>query len=158
MTVRAARHADAPAIADLGAMLARHVEDPDPGLTPERVIAEGFGPRRRCRYLVAVVAGEVIGVAVLGQWFDLHMARPVLYLSDCVVTPVARGLGAGRALMAAAARAALDEGCAMLRWEVWDGNATARAFYARLGARELDESVVTMAVEGEALSRLAGRV
>lgn len=155
--VRLARRADAPAIARLGAALARHVEDPDPGLTADQVVAQGFGPRRRCRYLVATLAGKVVGVAVLGQWFDLHMARPVLYLSDCVVEPETRGHGVGHALMAAAAATAVDEGSAMLRWEVWTGNASALAFYDGLGGRKVEEGVVTMAIEGEDLRRLAGR-
>ena len=153
--VRPARRSDAPDIARLGAALARHVADPDPGLTPERVIALGFGPRRLARYLVATQDGAVRGVAVLGCWVDLHMNRPTLYLSDLVVDEGARGAGVGRTLLAASAREALRLH-AVLRWEVWGGNESALAFYDAVGARPLEEGVVTMALEGEGLRKLPG--
>jgi len=153
LRVRPARRADAPAIARLGAELARFVGDTDPGLTAERVVALGFGPRRRTRFLVATLGRRVVGAAALGQWVDIHMNRPVLYLSDMVVEPACRGHGVGRALFAAAADMARREGCAMLRWEVWTQNAAALAFYEAAGGRRLDEDVVVMALDGTALER-----
>lgn len=152
--VRPARRGDALAISRLAGGLARHVEDPDPALTPDRVVALGFGPRRLTRYLVATRAGTVVGMAAFGSHVDLHMNLPTLYLSDLAVDPGARGVGVGRLLMAALARQALSHG-ALLRWEVWRGNTTAMAFYKTLGATCLDGEATTMGLEGAALVAMA---
>ena len=56
--------------------------------------------------------------------------------------------------MAAVAREALSHG-AVLRWEVWRGNATAMAFYEALGATCLGGDTVTMGLEGAALVAMA---
>jgi ribosomal protein S18 acetylase RimI-like enzyme len=152
--VRPARRADAPAIARLAGELARHVEDPDPRLTPERVIALGFGSCAMTRYLVATVDGAVAGMAAFGTHVDLHMNLPTVYLSDLAVDPAAQGTGAGRALMAALARLALARG-AVLRWGIWQENAQALAFYQACGAVRLDEDVFAMGLEGAALEAMA---
>ena len=152
--VRPARRADAPAIARLAAELARHVEDPDPRLTSERVVALGFGPRAMTRYLVATQGGAVVGMAAFGTHVDLHMDLPTVYLSDLSVDPAARGTGAGRALMAAVAQIALERG-AVLRWGIWQANAQALAFYEACGAARLDEDVFTMGLDGAALEAMA---
>jgi len=152
--VRAARRVDAQAIARLAGVLARHVEDPDPDLAPERVITLGFGPRRLARYLVASRAGAVVGMAAFGTLVDLHMNTPVVYLSDLAVDPAARGLGVGRVLLAATAREALARG-AVLRWGLWQGNTSALAFYKACGAVRLEEDVATMGLDGAALEAMA---
>lgn len=152
--VRPARRTDATAIARLAGQLARHVEDEDPGLSPQRVIALGFGPRAMTRYLVATRGGAVVGMAAWGTHVDLHMNLPTVYLSDLAVDPAARGTGAGRALMTGMARIALERG-AVLRWELWQGNTSARAFYEALGAATLGEDVATMGLDGPALEAMA---
>lgn len=152
--VRKARKADAPAIARLAGILARHVEDPDPALTPDRVIALGFGAGRLTRYLVATRGGAVVGMAAFGSHVDLHMDLPTVYLSDLAVDPGARGLGVGRALLAATAREAVARG-AVLRWELWQGNTSALAFYEACGALRLGEDVMTMGLDGPALEAMA---
>ncbi len=106
------------------------------------------------RYLVATRAGSVIGMAAWGTHVDIHMNLPTIYLSDLAVDPQARGSGAGRALMVAMARIALERG-AVLRWGLWQGNASARAFYEALGAAVLDQDVDAMGLDGEALKALA---
>ena len=154
LKVRRARRADAPAIARLAGILARHVEDPDPGLTPERVVALGFGPGRLTHYLVATRAGAVVGMAAFGSHVDLHMDLPTIYLSDLAVDTAARGLGVGRVLLAATAREAVARG-AVLRWELWRGNTSALAFYEACGALRLGEDVMTMGLDGPALEAMA---
>ncbi len=57
------------------------------------------------------------------------------HVSDIVVAPEAEGRGVGRALMAAAEAWARRSGFRLLSLHVFDTNARARAFYARLGYR-----------------------
>src|SRR3546814_15102369 len=60
--------------------------------------------------------------------------RRGLYLEDLYVTPEARGVGVGAALLRHLAGVALDRGCGRFEWAVLDWNEPAKAFYARMGA------------------------
>lgn len=68
--------------------------------------------------------------------------------------PDARGMGAGRALLARLAQIALDRDCARLEWSVLDWNAPAIAVYRAIGAQPMDEWTVQR-LDGEALRALA---
>src|SRR3546814_21004393 len=60
--------------------------------------------------------------------------RRGLYLEDLYVTPEARGVGVGAALLRHLAGVALDRGCGRFEWAVLDWNEPAKAFSARRGA------------------------
>jgi len=113
-----------------------------------------FGEARWCDMLVAMVAGEVVGVAVLSRVLQLHEGKKKLYLADLSVAPAAKGAGIGRALMAAVARHARDLGCGAVFWDVWTGNAAAYQFYDRLGASRDDEVVTIMSLDADGMARL----
>ncbi|HXT47663.1 MAG TPA: GNAT family N-acetyltransferase [Gemmatimonadaceae bacterium] len=68
-------------------------------------------------------------------------ARPTLYIKELYVAESGRGLGTGRALMRAAAAAAIEHDCATIKWHVAEWNADARRFYERLGAEAAHEWV-----------------
>jgi len=154
VAIRRARRRDLPAIIALGAALARHVEDEEPAWTPSDLEPLVFGKMRWCDVLVATVAGEVIGAAILARVLQLHEGKKKLYLADLSVAPRAQGSGAGRALMAAVARHARDLGCQAVFWDVWTGNAEAYRFYDRLGASRDDRVVTMMSLDAEGLARL----
>jgi GNAT superfamily N-acetyltransferase len=56
----------------------------------------------------------------------------VCYLQDLFTDEAARGQGAGRALIAAVADWARDQGCGRLYWLTHESNATARALYDKV--------------------------
>jgi GNAT superfamily N-acetyltransferase len=114
-----------------------------------------FGERPMAEVLIAETEGEPIGFALFFHNFSNFEGRPGLYLEDLFVTPEARGLGAGKALLSRLAALALERGCARLEWAVLDWNEPAINFYRALGARPMDEWTVNR-VDGEALARLAG--
>ena len=64
----------------------------------------------------------------------LHGA-PLGYLHDLFVIPQARGAGVGAQLVAAAARDAHKEGCAVLRWATAADNQTAMRLYDRIAKK-----------------------
>ena len=88
---------------------------------------------------LAADGGEAVGFACLRR-----TAEPEGPLLDNLhVLPERKGEGIGRRLIAAAAEwlVAKEPGAA-LQLGVWKDNAQARAFYARLGGREVEERVL----------------
>ncbi len=59
-----------------------------------------FGPRPMAEVLIAEHDGAPIGFALFFHNFSTFEGRPGLYLEDLFVLPEARGLGAGKALLA----------------------------------------------------------
>ncbi len=115
-----------------------------------------FGERPMAEVLIAEHAGAPVGFALFFHNFSTFEGRPGLYLEDLFVLPQARGLGAGKALLARLARIAIDRDCARLEWSVLDWNEPSIAFYRALGARPMDEWTVQR-VDGDVLTALAGR-
>lgn len=154
----AVREAGASDAAAIVALVRRfNVEEGNgPGdLTPQELEKLAFGERPRLRALIAELRGEVVGYAVCFRSYDTEHAAKGFYLQDLYVAPEARGLGIGRALMTAVARACLGDGGSYLFWNAREGNKGGRAFYRAIGARE--EPVVTLSLQPDALRRLAGR-
>lgn len=123
--------------------------------TPDDVAAALFGPTPRAFCDIAELNGEPVGFALWFYNFSTFVGRHGLWLEDLFVRPQARGVGAGKALLAGLARRCLDENLGRLEWSVLDWNAPSIAFYDSLGAATLDDWT-TRRMSGEALSRLAG--
>ena len=105
---------------------------------------------------VAEHDGEVVGFALWFLNFSTWAGQHGIYLEDLYVRPDMRRFGLGRALLAELARICVERGYARLEWWVLDWNQPARAFYAALGAAEMDEWTVHR-LTGPALRALAGR-
>lgn len=115
-----------------------------------------FGPRPMAEVLIADHDDSPVGFALYFHNFSTFEGRPGLYLEDLFVLPSARGLGAGKALLARLAQLAIERDCARLEWSVLDWNEPSIAFYRALGARPMDEWTVQR-VDGAALTALARR-
>lgn len=113
-----------------------------------------FGPRPMAEVLIAEHHGAAIGFALFFHNFSTFEGRPGIYLEDLFVVPEARGLGAGKALLARLAQITIERDCARLEWSVLDWNAPAIAFYRSLGAKPMDEWTVQR-VDGDALAALS---
>lgn len=113
-----------------------------------------FGPSPRAEVLIAETDGTPIGFALFFHNFSTFEGAAGLYLEDLYVMPEARGGGAGRALLAALARIAVERGCPRFEWSVLDWNAPAIGFYRSLGAVGMDEWTIQR-LEGDALRLLA---
>jgi ribosomal protein S18 acetylase RimI-like enzyme len=151
--VREALPADAETIAALAHALTLEEGQPAPGLSGQDVRAEGFGANPRFRVLLAERNGQPAGYALFFPAYDTDHAERGLYLQDLYVVPEARRLGAGRALMAAVARACAADGGCYVFWNARPQNRAALAFYRRIGARR--EPTVTLSLQADALRRLA---
>ena len=154
--VRYATAADVPVILRFIRELAEYEREPDAVLTTEAdLLRDGFGPMPRFRCLLADWQGEPAGFALFFTSYSTWRGHHGIRLEDLYVTPAARGVGMGRALLRRLARVAVEEGCPRLEWDVLGWNAPAIGFYERLGAQKLDEWHI-MRVADDALKALAG--
>lgn len=146
MEIRDARRADLPALARLGAKLARehHAMDPERFFLPEEPIEAGYAwwlgkelanPR-------AVVLAAVSGRAVLGYAYGRIEARDWNTLRDRCgvgvdlwVEPAARGAGIGARLVEALAHALAGRGAPRVVIDVASRNPGAARLFERMGFR-----------------------
>jgi GNAT superfamily N-acetyltransferase len=102
-------------------------------VTPEDILAHGFGAAPSFGVLVATADETIAGIAVhyrIPWTFDL---RPVVVLKELFVAEAFRGRGVGGALFAQLRAYAAVIGASALRWTVLPGNDAARRFYAGQG-------------------------
>lgn len=140
VTVRSAQPSDAPSILSLLGQLARF-EGAVEGirLTEKAIREEAFGDHPRFQVLLAEVVGMPCGLLIFYQAYSSWAAAPTLMVHDLFVLEDHRRSGAGRALLAAAARVAETSGCCRMDVNVLAWNEAARRFYASLGFRHLKE-------------------
>jgi GNAT superfamily N-acetyltransferase len=114
---------------------------------------DGFGENPRFRALIAEWSAAPAGYAFFFNYYSTWAGRG-LFLEDLFVREAFRGRGIGKALLAAVARIAVDEGCYGIHWEVLDWNEKAIELYKALGAGFRDKWRPVI-LSGEALQRLA---
>jgi ribosomal protein S18 acetylase RimI-like enzyme len=151
--VREALPADAETIAAFAHALSLEEGYPAAALHADHVRAEGFGASPRFRALITERNGHPVGYALFYPAYDTDHAARGFYLQDLYIVPEARRQGAGRALMAAVARACAADGGCYVFWNALPENRAGLAFYRALGAR--DEKILTLSLQPDALHRLA---
>ncbi|AXK88090.1 GNAT family N-acetyltransferase [Nocardia farcinica] len=110
-------------------------------LTTEQLHTALFGPAPALFAHVAEDGGRVVGCAIwflnFSTWDGVHG----IYLEDLYVEPGTRGQGLGKALIAALAKEAVDNGYSRVAWSVLTWNTPSIEFYRSLGAQEQHEWV-----------------
>jgi GNAT superfamily N-acetyltransferase len=155
--IRPARREDVPAIHRLIRELADYENElPQAQATPADLSAALFDPEPAVFAHVAEHEGGVAGFALWFRNYSTWTGQHGIYLEDLYVTPAVRGSGLGRGLLAELAQICVQRGYARLDWAVLDWNAPALAFYAALGAEDL-ESWRLRRLAGPALTALAAR-
>jgi GNAT superfamily N-acetyltransferase len=122
-------------------------------ITEEELTRDGFGENPRFRALIAEWDGQAAGYAVVFGYYSTWAGRG-LVLEDLFVREAFRGRGIGAALLAAVARAAVEEGCYGIHWSVLDWNEKAIELYKALGAEFRDQWRPVM-LSGDKLRKLA---
>ncbi|WP_027014093.1 GNAT family N-acetyltransferase [Comamonas composti] len=122
--------------------------------TPEHVLATLFCEQPSVFGLICEADGQPIGFAVYFFNYSTWQGRHGLYLEDLYITPEARGLGAGKAMLRHLARIAVDKNCGRFEWSVLDWNTPAIDFYDSLEALPQSEWI-RYRLTGEALQKLA---
>jgi ribosomal protein S18 acetylase RimI-like enzyme len=165
--IRPAVPADIPQILAFIHELAEYEREPASAIaTPADILRDGFGPTPRFHCLIAEVSSTnnqqpttsnlptPVGFALYFYNYSTWRGHAGIYLEDLFVRPSFRGRGIGKALFAAVAAIAVEEGCPRLEWAVLDWNTPAIDFYNSLGAIPLSEWT-TMRLSGPPLAALA---
>ncbi len=154
LTIRPAVEADCATILRFVRELAAFEREPDAVKACEEDFRrDGWGERPVFEALIAELDGAPVGFALCFRNYSTWEGRAGLFVEDLYVTPEARRFGAGRKLLAAVARRAVEQGCRRVDLNVLDWN-PARGFYDRLGFRHL-EDWRPYRLTGEALGALA---
>ncbi|CDM38812.1 GNAT family N-acetyltransferase [Ectopseudomonas oleovorans] len=109
-----------------------------------------FAERATAHGLICEHQGRPIGYAVYFFNYSTWLGKHGLYLEDLYVSPEARGLGAGKALLRHLAQVAVARGYGRFEWSVLDWNTPAIDFYESFGARPQSEWT-TYRLTGQAL-------
>jgi len=120
----------------------------------EDIAASLFAENATAKALICEADGEAIGYAVYFYNYSTWQGKNGLYLEDLYVTPEARGIGAGKALLQQLARIAVENGCGRFEWSVLDWNEPAINFYRSIGALPQDEWI-KYRLDGDALTQFA---
>ena len=156
-TVRPATPADVEQILAFVVELAEYERAADQVTGTVEMLRESlFGARPAAEALIAEVDSRAVGFALFHGSFSTWECAPGLWLEDLYVPPRHRQVGAGRALLSALARIAVERGCPRLEWHALDWNELALGFYERLGAQRLSPWELHR-LSGDALRRLAGQ-
>ncbi|TDK36561.1 GNAT family N-acetyltransferase [Rhizobium deserti] len=107
--------------------------------TVETIEETIFGAGAVTRALICQMDGEPIGMAVWFFNYSTWQGRNGLYLEDLYVTPDARGMGAGKAMLRRLAAIAVENNCGRFEWSVLDWNTPAIRVYGAIGAEPLNE-------------------
>jgi GNAT superfamily N-acetyltransferase len=133
--IRTARDGDADQVAELiNAINSLDDATPPVQMTAAIVGRDLLGPTPRAVLLVAAEDTRLAGFVTGNLVYDAARAAPAMMVLDLYVRPECRRRGAARALMAALAARARDEGAACLWWGVDEGDEDAAAFYNAIGA------------------------
>ncbi len=149
--MRKATAADVPVILRFLAAMAAEAGE-EIGSTEASLLAHGFGPVPRFHGLLAEQAGAVVGMILYFPEYSTWRGEIGLFVQDVYVSPAGRGLGLGRALLAAAMRHA-EWQPQFMTLMVAHLNRNARDFYTALGLTLRDEAD-QLILEGEGLAAL----
>lgn len=157
LTIRPANKGDVALILQFIRELAEYEREPQAvTATEENLIRDGWGPEPKFRCIITEWDAKPVGFALYFFNYSTWQGRPGLYVEDVFVRPEYRDRGIGKAVFKYLAQTALRENCGRFQWQVLDWNQLAIDFYKSLGAQFMTEWL-TVRLEGEALSRLAGR-
>jgi GNAT superfamily N-acetyltransferase len=128
LLIRRATAADAADVARLLTQLGYPTERAD---VPERL--GRMAAQDRAAVFLAQRGPGVIGLATVHVHAPLNRRGDVAWLTALVVDEAVRGMGVGRALVAAVEAYACAAGCERLSVTTYEDRADAQAFYVRVG-------------------------
>jgi GNAT superfamily N-acetyltransferase len=124
--------------------------------TEKRLEKHLFGKERAAEVVIGEYRGIPVGFALYFFNFSTFLAKPGIYLEDLFVLEEYRRMGFGKVLLSYLATLAVERDCGRLEWAVLDWNEPSIDFYKSLGARLMDEWIITR-ITGAPLVELAAQ-
>ncbi len=124
--------------------------------TEEHIHSTLFNEQPKAHAIICELDGEAIGFAVYFFSYSTWQGQYGIYLEDLYVSSAHRGVGAGKQLLTALAKIAVDNNCGRFEWSVLDWNQPAIDFYESLGAKPQSEWI-KYRLDGQALLDLAAK-
>ncbi len=153
--IRRALEADVPTILHFVRELAIYEKALDEVIATEADLHRHlFGENARVEALICEYRGQAIGFSVYFFNFSTWVGKLGLFLEDLYVAQEHRGIGAGKALLVALAKIAVERDCGRFEWNVLDWNTPSIEFYESLGAKPQSEWI-GYRMTGQALQDLA---
>jgi GNAT superfamily N-acetyltransferase len=140
LQIRLATDHDAALILSFIRALAVYEREPDAVLVTELVLREQLAsavPPFEC--VIAELDGAPVGFALFFHTYSTWLGKRGLWLEDLFVLPEARRHGVGTALLRHVGALATERGCGRFEWSVLEWNQPALDFYARMGAKVMQE-------------------
>lgn len=155
LQIRAADEADVEVIFDLILELAAYEKLSDEVSGDAEVLRRSLFEQKSAEALLLETSdGTAVGFAIFFTTFSTFECRSGIWLEDVYVRPEHRRGGIGRAVMEHLAQLAQERGHVRLEWVALDWNEPALNFYAKLGARRLDDWKI-LRLEKDGIERLA---
>ncbi|MGH1483837.1 MAG: GNAT family N-acetyltransferase [Geminicoccales bacterium] len=155
LTIRPGRPEDAPSLAKMISDF--NVEEGSPGRIDAQAVGDlCFSPTSSYRAYVADDGETLTGYALVTPYFDTEPCAWCSYMQDLFVVEGWRSQGIGRRLIAAVAKAAMEQQHHELLWHVRDNNKRGRAFYTSIGGEE--QTPIPVILKDKSLERLATEV
>jgi GNAT superfamily N-acetyltransferase len=153
--IRAATEADVGLLFDLIRELAAYEKLGDEVAGDAEVLRRSLFEEKAAEALLLETSdGEAVGYAIFFTTFSTFECRSGIWLEDVYVRPEHRRGGIGRAVMEHLAQLAQERDQVRLEWVALDWNEPALNFYAKLGARRLDDWKI-LRLEKDGIRRLA---
>jgi GNAT superfamily N-acetyltransferase len=154
-TIRPATADDVQIVFDLICELATYEKLRDEVVGTPEILRESLFGRRDAEALIVEADGEAVGYAIFYTTFSTFECRSGIWLEDVYVRPEHRRGGIGRRILRHLAALALERGHVRLEWCALEWNEPALDFYAKLGARRLDDWRM-LRLEADGMRELAG--
>lgn len=154
-TLRHANQKDVPLILDLIRGIAKYEKLSHEVVATEALLKENlFGERKYAEVVLGFEGNTPVGFALFFHNFSTFTGKPGLYLEDLFVYEEYRGKGYGKVLLLYLALIAEERACGRMEWVVLDWNQPAIDFYNSLGAKQMNDWIITR-VDGKDISKLA---
>ncbi|MES2761838.1 MAG: GNAT family N-acetyltransferase [Bacteroidota bacterium] len=132
--IRKGTEADIPQALQLVKELAAYEKAPDEvEVTPEEMLAWGFGANKQFDFFVAIENGVTIGLALYYYKYSTWKGK-CLFLEDIIVTESQRGRGLGKLLFDKVVQVSKEQKVRRMEWQVLDWNIPAIEFYKKYNA------------------------
>jgi GNAT superfamily N-acetyltransferase len=152
--IRPVAEEDVEVLFDLILELAAYEKLTDKVSGDAEVLRRSLFEQRAAEALLLEAQDEIVGYAIFFTTFSTFECRSGIWLEDVYVRPEHRRGGIGRAVIEHLAALALERGYVRLEWVALDWNEPALSFYAKLGARRLDDWKI-LRLERDGIRRLA---